>query len=335
MVERIDAYSHVLTQELLEDLSALDPGHDKHPPDLLFLENIDERVGHLDRLGVDKQVISQAEPRVWPAVDPDDPAGLEVTRFGNDEIRRYADTYPDRFVPIGTVPFLTDDYLDEARRCIEELDMAGIQIWSNIGGRSLDEDAFDAFWGTVDDLGVPVWIHPQIHHWHDFDPEDHWLYSMFGWPFDTTIAIARLVFNGVLDRHPNVRVVSHHLGGYIPYVEERMYSWVQTRREYAETEHADAYTGTEAIASLSEPIESYFDRVYADTAVSSRERTHALESGLAFFGEDNVLFGADLPFGEKGGVGWMEKTIPTIENMDISETAKRKIFAENVERLID
>lgn len=335
MTEKIDAFSHVLTEDVYEALQDIAPSHDKHPPDLLFLENVDERIEHLDRLGVDRQVITQAEPRVWPHTTPDADEALEATRLGNDEIRRYADENPDRFVPVGTVPFLTGEYVDEFERCVNELDMAGIQIFSNINGKLLDDEEFYPFFEAVNDADVPVWIHPQFYQWQDFDPEDHWIYNMIGWPFDSSVAIARLVFNGVLDEFENLEIITHHLGGVLPYLDERMHSWVQTRQEYAGTDHAGTYTGTEAIESLSEPIDSYFDRVYADTAVSSQRKQHTLESGYEFFGPDNVLFGADLPFGPGGGVTWMENTIPSIENMDIPESEKEQIFAGNIKSLID
>jgi aminocarboxymuconate-semialdehyde decarboxylase len=328
MRNRIDAYSHVFTREVEEAFLDLDPSHGKHKPNLLYHENVDERIDHLDRIGVDKQVITMTGQRIWPNVDPAD--GIEATRLANDEVRRYADTDPDRFVPVGTVPFLTGEYIDEFERCVNDLDLAGIQIFTNANGKPLDHDDFDAFYAAVDDADVPIWIHPLDSEWYpDLDADDYWLYAMMGWPFDTGLAIGRLVFSGVLDRFENLEIVTHHLGGVLPYLEERMRSWVETRQEYG-----DAYTGAESIQALSEPIDAYFDRVYADTAVSSRGLTHTLASGLEFFGEDNILFGADVPYGPGGGTKWLETTIPTIEEWDVPERTKRKIFSENVESLL-
>jgi len=328
MSTRIDAFSHVFTREVEEAFLELDPAHGKHKPDLLYAENVEERIDHLDRLGVDEQVITMTGQRIWPNVDPAD--GLEATRLANDEVRRYADQYPDRFTPVGTVPFLTDEYVEEFERCVDDLDLAGVQIFTNVGDRPLDDESFYPFYEAVDDAGVPIWIHPLDSAWYpDNEADDYWLYSMMAWPFDSSLAIGRLVFGGVLDRFENIEIVTHHLGGVLPYLEERMRSWVETRQEYG-----DAYTGAENIRALSEPIDSYLDRVYADTAISSRGLTHTLESGLEFFGEDNVLFGADVPYGPGGGIKWLETTIPTIEEWDVPDRTKRKIFSENVESLL-
>lgn len=329
-MNRIDAYSHVLTEEAHEKLSELNPGHDKHPPSLAFLENVGKRVEYLDEFGVDKQVISLAEPRVWRGIDPEE--GLQTARFTNDEVRRYADAYPDRFIPIANIPFPTVEYVDEVRRCINDLDMVGVQIYSNIDGRFLDDEDFFEFYQTVEELEVPIWIHPQYYNWHDADEEDHWLYTMLGWPFDTTVAIARLILNGVMDQFPDLEIVTHHLGGFIPYVSERMASWIHTREEYADKDHAGMYTGD--IEAFSQPFESYFDRIYADTAVSSRGKEHTLRCGYDFFGPDNILFGADMPFGPEEGTYWMREVIPTLEDMDMTNSAKNKIFAENISQLI-
>lgn len=328
MVEVIDAASHILSHDVLDTLeenhSSVELTSLRNAPRLFA---VDERVEYLDRHGIDRQVINLVGPNMFHGADPDD--AIEATRIANDEIRRIADEYPDRFIPVGTVPFLTDEYVDEARRCVEDLGLHGIQIYSNINGKMLDDDAFEPFYETIDDLDVPLWIHPQLHDWHDYDEGTTWIYKMLGWPFDTSIAVARLIFSGVLDRHENIDIISHHLGGTLPYLVGRVRSWYQTRQEEPEL-----YTNPN-LADLSEPLDAYFDRIYGDTAVSSQGESYPLRCGYEFFGADNVLYGADYPFGPDKGEYWTQEILPLIEEMDIPEEHKEQIFSGNIKRLLD
>ena len=328
MPEIIDATSHIMSSEALDELEKVHPTSEldslRNAPRMFDVEG---RIEYLDKNGIDKQVINLAAPMLWQGIDPDD--ALEATRIANNEIRRIADEHPDRFIPSATVPFLTDEYVDEVRRCIDDLGMSGVQIFSNIDGRMLDDEDFEEFYATVDDLDTPIWIHPQLADWHDYDQSHTWIYKMLAWPFDTNIALARLIFSGVLDRHENLEIISHHLGGSFPYQIGRIRSWYQTR-----TEEPELYQNP-AIADLSEPLDAYFDRIYGDTAVSSQGESYPLECGLEFFGADNVVYSADYPFGPDKGQYWATEIIPLIENLDIPQTDREKIFSGNIKRLLD
>ena len=328
MPEIIDATSHIMPTEALDELERHAPSDElsslREAPRMFAEEG---RIEYLDRHGIDRQVINLAAPMIFQAAGPD--AALSATRVANDEIRRIADDYPDRFIPTGTVPFLTDEYVDEARRCVEELDMGGIQIFSNINGKLLDNADFEEFWATIDDLDVPVWIHPQLTDWHDHEQGTTWIYKMLGWPFDTSVAVARLIFTGVMERHRNVQLVTHHLGGMLPFVVGRVHSWYRTRREEPEL-----YANPE-MADLSEPLEAYFDRVYADTAVSSVGESYPLKCGVEFFGAENVVFSADYPFGPDRGEYWVGTIKEAVEDIDITETERQNIYSGNIVELLD
>jgi len=328
MPEIIDACSHILSEAVLDELeqhhSTVELSSLRNAPRLF---DVDGRIDYLDRHGIDRQVINLAAPNMWHGADPED--CLSATRLANDEIRRIADEHPDRFIPVGTVPFLTGEYVDEVTRMVEDLDLHGVQIFSNINGKMLDAEEFEPFWAAVDDANVPVWIHPQLHDWHDYDESETWIYKMMGWPFDTSIALARLVFSGLMDRYENLEIISHHLGGAFPYWVGRIRSWYQTRQEEPEL-----YTNP-ALADLSEPLDSYFDRIYGDTAVSSQGETYPLRCGYEFFGADNVLYGADYPFGPNKGEYWAETIIPAVDELDIPTDHKQQIYSENIKRLLD
>lgn len=327
MPEIIDGTSHITTEAVLDEIATL---HDTQQAESLRsaprLSAVDERVEFLDRHGIDKQAINLARPTIWLGLDPDD--AIEATRLANDEIRRVADEYPDRFIPMGTVPFLTGEYLDEIERCVEDLGFPAIQIFSNVNGKLLDRDEFEPFWATVDELDVPVWIHPQLYDWHDFEEGMTWIYKMLGWPFETTVALARLVFSGVLDRHRNVEIVSHHLGGTLPYLVGRFRSWYQTRQEEPEL-YAE-----QNVADLSQPLDAYVDRIYGDTATSSHGEIYPLECGYNFFGEDNLIYSSDYPMGPDRGEFWPKQIIDGIDEMDVPDSHKRKIYSGNAKRLL-
>jgi len=324
MADRIDAFSHVLPSSVVDRLAAV------HPTEELRtfgasrqLTSVEKRIDDMDRDGVDRQVINLAAPHLWHGVDPE--AAIDVVRFANDEIRRIADDHPDRFVPVGTLPFLTGEYVDEYDRCIDDLDMAGVQVFSNVDGRPLDDPDFRPFFERVDRSGRPLWLHPQLIESYDWidDYVDH---KMLGWPFDTTLAVSRLLFGGVLDDCPDLRVVTHHAGGMLPMVAERIVSFAQTRRE------DEMYV--EDAGGLEEPIEAYFERFYGDTAVSARTSTHALRCALDFFGPERTLFGADYPFGPDEGRFWLERTVDLLERMNLPASTREKVFGGNVARLL-
>lgn len=323
----IDSFSHIGSTAVLDEFEDVNPGVElsslRNAPRLFA---VDDRISYLDRHGIDRQVLSLVAPNMWHGADPGD--SFAAAKLANDEMRRIADEYPDRFIPIGTVPFLTDEYVVEARRCIEELDFHGIQIFSNINGRMLDDPAFEPFFETMNELDVPIWIHPQLHDWHDYDEGSTWIYKMMGWPFDTSVAVARLVFSGLMDRYENIEIVSHHLGGAIPFWVGRMRSWYQTRQEEPEL-----YTNPE-LADLSQPLDAYFNRIYGDTAVSSQGETYPLRCGFEFFGEDNVLYGADYPFGPDKGEYWTGSIIESIDALEISDQQRQKIYSENLKNLL-
>lgn len=323
----IDANAHITSDAILEAIAEL---HDTEQATSLRnaprLYDVDHRIDFLNRHGIDRQVINLARPTIFQGLSPDE--AIEATRVANDEIRRIADEHPDRLIPMGTVPFLTGEYLDEVRRCAGELDFPALQIFSNIDGQLLDDDAFEPFWATVDSLGIPVWIHPQLYNWHEFDEGETWIYKMLGWPFDTSIALARIVFSGLLDRHQHVEIVSHHLGGTLPYLVGRFRSWYQTRQEEPEL-YAE-----QAVADLEHPLDAYVDRLYGDTAVSSHGESYPLRCGYEFFGADNVVYSSDYPLGPDRGEFWPEKIMGAIDDLEIPAAHRRKIYEGNATRLL-
>lgn len=322
---RIDAYAHIMPSTAYERFRELE---DRDPPphvndDELRDDGIEKRLAMMDDFDIDQQVISLTLPRVSNETPREE--FLEITRLANDEIRRIADDYPDRFIPIGTVPFLDGAYLDEARRCVRELGMAGMQIDSNINGTMIDREGHLPFYELMNDVQLPIWIHPTLMDWHPYTETESFLYRMAGWPFDTSMAILRLIYNGILDEYEHLEIVAHHVGGILPYLEERVRNWTAGREEHPERFPPDAlphYSGT---------LDDYLSRVYGDTANFSRGKTAALNTGLEFFGPENLLFAFDYPYARKD---ILENTIDAIDSLATTDAIRQKIYSGNVERLL-
>ena len=322
MPQRIDAFTHVLTEEFYETLVA-DHEFKGLSGDPSFFWDFENRIDDMDEFGIDKQVLTIALPPIWQGMDDDD--ALELTKLANDEIRRVAEEFPDRFIPVGTVPKVSGEFMDEFDRCIDDLGMAGIQIFSNVDGQPIDRPAFHPLYERADRNDVPLWIHPQLHEWYDWASE-YMEHRLFGWPFDTTLALSRLVFSGVMDEY-DLDVLAHHMGGMVPFYGGRIDSFYESRMEFPEN-----YQDTD-LPDLDRPVSDYFRDFYADTAVSGSLPAHEL--GYSFFGDDRLVFGTDYPFGPRRGRKWVEAGLRNVDDMRVSDETRRRILADNLLELVD
>ncbi|GAB7020745.1 amidohydrolase family protein [Halostagnicola bangensis] len=318
---KIDAFTHALTERFYETLleEYEFQGLSGSPS---FLWDLDQRLEDMDEFGIDKQVITIALPPIWQGMG--DETALELTKLANDEIKRIADQHPDRFVPVGTIPKVNDGFIDEFDRCVNDLDMAGIQIFSNIDGKPLDRPEFDPLFAKADAENAPLWIHPQLFEWYDWASEymDH---RLFGWPFDTTLALSRLVFGGVVQKY-DLDIVSHHGGGMIPYFSGRIDGFYETRMQYP-----DNYADTD-LPDLEQPVSDYFGEFYADSCLGNSVSAH--ECAYDLFG-DTFIYGTDYPFGPSRGRAGIENGLDAIEEMDIDESEREQIYSQNLLELIE
>jgi aminocarboxymuconate-semialdehyde decarboxylase len=150
---------------------------------------------------------------------------------------------------------------------------------------------------------------------------------VFGWPYETTIAMGRLVFFGIFDRYPRLMIISHHMGAMIPYFAGRVGAGLDqlgTRTEDADDAVALSRIGLKPL--------DYFHMFYADTALFGA--LPAMECGLKFFGADRIFFGTDMPFDPEKGPGFIRETIHAIDGLHASEEEKSKIYEGNAKRLL-
>lgn len=319
MTSIVDGFSHIMPRPVFEQLGEAHPTATLAAHDEPHFYDIDHRLEDMDAFDIDRQVLTLASPPSWLGIDPS--AALPIVKAANDEIARIADAHPDRFIPVGTLPFLSGPYLDEFDRCLEELGMVGIQIFSNIDGTPLDDPAFRPFFRKVANASVPLWMHPQLSPYR-ITGDSMFFDKVFGWLFDTTIALSRLVFSGIMDDHPDLTLISHHAGAMIPHFADRIDTFYEAREFYPHGNWPD----------LDEPVSQYFARFYGDTVLNGS--VSALQCATDFFGADHLVFGSDYPYGPDAGRRWLSDT-QSIRELDLDELARQKILGENVLKLVE
>ncbi|RQH02364.1 amidohydrolase family protein [Natrarchaeobius oligotrophus] len=322
MVQRIDAFAHITPPEFYEEMSEV---HSTPALHNLYFEpiwNVDRRLEDMDDHGIDKQVLSLANPPIWRGIDPED--ALPLTRLANDLVREIADEHPDRFVPTATIPFTTDAYVEELERCLGDLDMRGVQIFSNVDGRPVDSPGHMALYETAANAGAPVWLHPQLHEWYDWLSE-YEVHRTIGWPFDTTAAMMRMVFGGAFEENPDLDVIVHHLGGMVPFFIGRITTFFEAR-----VNNPDMYPEFEA-PEFSTTVREQFQNFYGDTVIGGE--LAPFECGRSFFGDDGVVFATDYPFGPEGGRRFMKQAVDVVETVE-DEDAHEAISSANIRALL-
>jgi predicted TIM-barrel fold metal-dependent hydrolase len=329
---KIDAYSHVAPLKYKEALERVSPKGAQEISGSPPLYDLDHRFRLMDRYQGLVQVLTPTSPAIEEVADTE--KAVELARLANDETAELVVKYPDRFVAaIATLPMNDiDAALREAERAIEELDCRGILIYSNVKGKPLDSPELLPLYEKMAGYDLPIYIHPHLpSYFPDYGTAGEVAFkfamsSIFGRPYETTAAMTRLIFGGILEKHPNLKIVTHHCGAMVPYFAERI-TMHYGRYEAGTDRHP------ERTRNLKKHPTEYYRMFYNDTAIHGN--TPALMCAYAFFGADRLLFGADMPRGDpQFGERSYRQTIDAIEQMDISDSDKKKIFADNTRRLL-
>jgi len=291
----IDVHAHILSEETIRLLQSEAP---KVAPKLT---EIDDQFGTLDVAGnvyrhfprggwdlerrlqdmaaskVDMQVLSVC-PQTFLYAQPPAVAAA-FARVQNEQLAKLVKARPDRFLAIATVPMQAPKLAaDELRHAMRVLGLRGMQIGSNIAGRNLDDPELEPVWATAAELGAFILLHP-INVAGADRLSSYYLGNLIGNPLDTTIAAACLVFSGVLERHPTLKICLAHGGGFVPYQAGRFLHGWHVRKEPK--------------SKLPKPPTESIDRFYFDTIVHSKE---VLEFLVGNAGAQRVLLGSDYPF---------------------------------------
>ena len=328
---RIDAFNHIITPRYRNARLKVAPpqmrlqDQERAMPALFDLE---ARFRAMDTAGDGYvQIINTANP---PVENIADPAGaLELSRIANDEMAELVSKFPTRFVSAAACLPLNDvdAALTELDRAVRDLNFRAVQIYTDIKGRPLDSPEFAPIFEAVTALNIPMLLHPvRGPDRADYPSEttsrfDSW--RVFGWLYDTVSAMSRLVFSGLFDRSPEIKIVTHHLGGFAPYAAERI-------REGYDKLLLAARARNETIPLRQHPYE-YFHSFYADTITIGS--VPALACGIEFFGVERVVFATDMPFDTQGGMKYVEVALSAMQQIDLPAEDKQKIFEHNARAL--
>jgi aminocarboxymuconate-semialdehyde decarboxylase len=333
-VKKIDIFNHIFPkrfQERMQEVAGTHKDMGKRVRAIPMLADLDERFRVMDRFGDYQQVLCLAQPPLEVLAGPQDAA--ELARIGNDGMAELCAKYPQRFPAFIASLAMNNPkaMMDECKRAMETLGARGIQIFSNVAGRPLDEAEFMPLFDAMAKYDLPIWLHPtRGANFPDYANEKKSKYEIwwtFGWPYETSVAMARLVFAGLFDKHPNLKIITHHMGGMAPYFEGRVGpGWDQLGARTSDEDY------TVLLKKLKKRPLDYFKMFYADTAVFGS--VSATRCGLDFFGADHVLFASDAPFDPEKGPMYIRETIKILDNLDISAEARAKIYEGNARRLL-
>jgi predicted TIM-barrel fold metal-dependent hydrolase len=274
------------------------------------------RLGLMDKYGVDIQALSQTTP-VLLGFGPEEAS--EICRLSNDDNYALCKAYPKRFVNICILSLLDmKSAMRELERSINELDCRGVTISTNQNGKGLDSPEYFPFYEKLVKHDLPILLHPT--HFESYplvDMETGWrMMHTFGWPFDTTQAVWRMIFGGIIDRFPSLKIVTHHLGGMLPYFSRRT---EQNFNRFLK-DH------------LPRHISEYWGNIYGDTALDGT--VAAFPCGYAFFGPDRMMYGTDYPFGAEAGEDFIRSNLVAIRSMNISSEDKEKILGGSAKKFL-
>jgi len=327
---KIDIFPHILPARYKEALYKVAPPgfHLQNVIDSIpTLFDLEYRFRIMDKYEGLVQVLTLSSPPVEQVADPK--KAVDLAKLANDEMAELVQKHPDRFVAaVACLPMNNvDAALKEVDRAINDLHFRGVQIFTPINDKPLDSPEFTPLYEKMSRYELPIWIHPhRIADYPDYRTENrsrYMIFSNFGWPYETTVAMTRLVFSGILEKYPNLKIITHHCGGMVPYFEQRI---------IGAYDHAEILRGARYKQGLTKPPIEYFRMFYHDTAIYGS--TPGLMCAYAFCGADHMLFGTDMPYDSEFGDRYTRQTIESVQRMDISDLDKKKIFEDNARKLL-
>jgi aminocarboxymuconate-semialdehyde decarboxylase len=240
------------------------------------LTNLDLRLADLDRLGIDLQVMSPSPTQYYYWADPD--LARELVRTQNEAIAEACAGNPTRLRGLGNVALQHSDLsVEQLEYAVKQLGLAGVEVSTSVNGLELADEKLEKFWAKAESLGAVVFIHPMGTSLGE-RLNRFYLSNLVGNPAETTIALSCLIFGGTLDRHPGVKIVAAHGGGYLPAYVSRSDHGYAVRPEAQAIRH---------------PPSEYLKRIWFDSLVYEPE---ALRRLIDVVGSSQVVVGTDYPF---------------------------------------
>jgi uncharacterized protein len=330
---KIDLFNHFFPKRFWEEFLSFSSGlkdMGKRVKNIPAIYDLEARFRTADQFDEYTQLLSLGSPPVEGLFNAE--KAPEMARIGNDGLAELVQKYPDRFIGfISSLPMTSpDEAVKEVERSVKQLGARGIQLYTNVVGKALDEPEFLPVFEAAVRLDVPIWLHPaRAANFPDYLTEKKSKYEIWwtlGWPYETSAAMARMVFSGMLDRWPNMKVITHHMGGMIPYFEGRVgYGWDVLGSRTTD----EGYE--ELLKSMKKRPIDYFRLFLADTALFGARP--ATVCGLEFFGVDNVVFASDTPFEPQPGL-YIRETIKVLDSLDITPEQRNQIYHGNAKKLL-
>ena len=330
---KLDVFNHIFPMAFFEYIqdNIVDKGPIKRWLNVPVLYDVDKRLKMMEVFGEYQQILSLSAPTIEFLAPPEESPA--VARLANDGMAALCRQHPDRFPSfIASMPMNNpDEAIKEIDRAIGELGACGIQIFSNVNGRPLDEPEFFQIFERMAQLDRPIFLHPSRgSNFPDYLSEEKSEFEIwwtFGWTFETSAAMARIVFSGIFDKLPTIKIIAHHLGAMVPYVEGRV-GWGQ--------DQLGARTPGDALTELRESLKKrpidYFKMFYADTATFGS--LGATRCGLDFYGTDRCLFASDCPFDPEGGPLYIRETIRCLDTVEVTDAERAGLYEGNARKLL-
>ena len=327
---KIDVFNHVFPIEFFEQVDGLMPDAAvKRWKSIKTIYDMDARLRMLDEFDDYQQIISMSQPPTDAIAGPNDSPAL--TRVANDGMAGICREHPDR-MPwfIASLPMNnTAAAVAEVDRVIDEHNAVGFQLFTNVNNKALDQPEFRDIFAKIAERGKIIWLHPTRPATHpDYLTEDRSFYEIFwgfGWAYETSVAMARIVCSGMFDEIPDLKIIAHHWGAYAPHAEGRFTPAWESRNAVMGDEQGFA-------GKLKKPLVDYFKKdFYGDTAMFGAQA--ASQAGFDFFGAEHSVFATDAPYDHEGGAYNIRSTLEVLKNLRCTDDDRQMIFEGNARRL--
>lgn len=328
---KIDLFTHFVPPAFTQFLQSSELGRmaSSRWQRIPALIDLDAHFRVMDEFDDYVQIPSIANPAIEAYGAPEQTP--EFARRANDAMAELCAAHPDRFPSfVASLPMNNPEAsIAEAQRAVRELGAAGCLMYTNVLGAPLSEPPLLPLFETMAELDHPIWLHPiRGPERPDYPTEEqslHELWFTFGWPYETALAMGRLVYAGLFEKLPGIKIITHHLGGLVPWLEGKV------AMGFRQAGEGDLDMNPVAIeAGLLRPPADYFRMFYGDTAVNGIDK--ALDCGLEFFGAEHCVFASDAPFDPTGGAHLIREGIRLIDAL--APNVRAQIYNGNARALI-
>jgi predicted TIM-barrel fold metal-dependent hydrolase len=333
MTMRVDAYTHFIPERFYKDVMSVGSHKDigKRMMGVPAIFDINVRKKVVDKFKDYCQILSYPMPP-FELMTKDPAQTEEYAKIVNDGFAELCAKDPDHFPGwVAQAPMAAPDVgVREAARAMK-MGALGVQIYTNVAGRPLDDPAFEPFWKAMNKTETPIWLHPsRTASFPDYQSETKSKYEIWwtlGWSYETAAAMSRLVFSKIMDRYPNLKIITHHMGGIVPMLEGRIGpGWDQIG---ARTSDEDYQKLKKSLKKR--PLDYFKESFYCDSAVFGGKP--ATECGLAFYPNDRIVFASDCPFDPEKGTYYIRETLKIFDNLDLSKKKYKAIMHGNLEAI--